>query len=150
MIVSKPLTSTITSFVFFLIITIVVLGMNVWVLTKDPHPAWYNYAIIALLAPIGLFVFYKIFVRYKIIRLGNNQIEVSFPVLRDSKKYSLAQVSHWTEKQVSTGKKSVYKELEIKFEDGRKVTLGHKEFSEYPRMIQYLIQKVPKKKVNLP
>ena len=41
-------------------------------------------------------------------------------MLRDSKKYSLAQVSHWTEKQVSTGKKSVYKELEIKFEDGSK------------------------------
>ena len=147
MIVSKPKTSTITSFVFFLLITVVVLGMNVWAVTQSPKPAWYNYATIGLLAPIGLFVLYKIFIRYKIILLGNNQIEVRFPVLRQFKKYNLGEVQFWFENQVKTGKNSIYKELVIKFEDGKKISLSPKESTEYERSIQYLKQKLPKKKV---
>jgi hypothetical protein len=147
MITSKPQTSTITSFVFFLLITFVVLGMNVWAVVNTLKPAWYNYAVIGLLAPIGGFVLYKIFIRYKIVRLGNNQIEVSFPVLRQSKKYNLAEVQFWFENQVKTGKNSVYRELVIKFQDGKKVSLSPKESTEYERTIQYVKQKLPKKKV---
>ncbi len=147
MIVSKPQTSTITSFVFFLLLTFVVLGMNVWAVINTLKPAWYNYAVIGLLAPIGGFVLYTIFIRYKVIRMGNNQIEVSFPVLRQLKKYSLAEVQCWFENQVKTGKNSVYRELVIKFEDGKKISLSPKESTEYERTIQYLKQKLPKKKV---
>jgi hypothetical protein len=147
MIVSKPQTSTITSFVFFLVITFIVLGMNVWAIAQTAHPAWYNYAVIGLLAPIGLFVLYKIFIRYKVIRLGNNQIEVSFPVLKQNKIYKLAEVQFWFENQVKTGKKSVYRELAIKFEDGKKISLSPKESTEYERALQYLKQKLPKKNV---
>jgi hypothetical protein len=147
MIISKPQTSTITSFVFFLLITFVVLGMNIRTVMQSPHPAWYNYGVIGLLLPIAGFVLYKIFIRYKIIRLGNNQIEVSFPVLRQLKRYNLAEVQFWFENQVKTGKNSVYKELIIKFEDGKKVSLSPKESTEYERTIQYLKQKLPKKNV---
>ena len=147
MITSKPQTSTITSFVFFLLLTFIVLGMNVLAVIQSPHPAWYNYAVIGLLVPIGSFVLYKIFIRYKIIRLGNNQIEVSFPVLRQLTKYTLSEVQFWFENQVKTGKKSVYKELVIKFNDGKKISLSPKESTEYERTIQYLKQKLPKKKI---
>jgi hypothetical protein len=147
MITSKPQTSTITSFVFFLLITFVVLGMNVWAVVNTLKPAWYNYAVIGLLTPIAGFVLYKIFIRYKIVRLGNNQIEVSFPVLRQSKKYNLVEVQFWFENQVKTGKNSVYRELVIKFQDGKKVSLSPKESTEYERTIQYVKQKLPKKKV---
>lgn len=147
MITSKPQTNTITSFVIFLLITFVVLGMNVWAVINTLRPAWYNYAVIGLLAPIGGFVLYKIFIRYKIIRLGNNQIEVSFPVLKQAKKYNLADVQFWFENQVKTGKNSVYRELVIKFEDGKKISLSPKESTEYERTIQYVKQKLPKKKV---
>jgi hypothetical protein len=149
LITSKPPTSTITSFVFFLLITFVVLGMNVRAVVQSSHPAWYNYAVIGLLLPIGGFVLYKIFIRYKIIRLGNNQIEVSFPVLRQFKKYSLGNVDFWLENQVKTGKNSVYRELVIKFEDGEKVSLSPKESTEYERALQYLKQKLPKKKIAI-
>jgi hypothetical protein len=149
MIVSKPQTSTITSFVFFLLITCIVLGMNAWAITQTARPAWYNYAVIGLLAPIGLFVLYKIFIRYKVIRLGNNQIEVSFPVLKQNKTYKLAEVQFWFENQVKTGKKSVYRELAIKFEDGKKISLSPKESTEYERALQYLKQKLPKKNVPI-
>ncbi|MFM9841082.1 MAG: hypothetical protein ACKVOQ_22635 [Cyclobacteriaceae bacterium] len=149
MIISKPQTSTITSFVFFLLITFIVLGMNVWAVINTLKPAWYNYAVIGLLAPIGGFVLYKIFIRYKIIRLGNNQIEVSFPVLKQFKKYTLSEVQFWFENQVKTGKNSVYRELVIKFVDGKKISLSPKESTEYEHAIQYLKQKLPKKKVAI-
>jgi hypothetical protein len=146
-ITSKPQTSTISSFVLFLLITCIVLGMNLWAVIKYPNPAWYNYGVIALLAPIGGFVLYKIFIRYKIVRLGNNQIEVSFPVLKQANKYPLSEVQFWFENQVKTGKKSVHRELVVKFIDGKKISLSPKESTEYDRAIQYLKQKLPKKRV---
>ena len=150
MIISKPQRSTITSFILFLTITFIVLGMNVWIVVKDPQPAWYNYLIILLLLPIASFVSYKIFIRYKIISLGNNMIGMRFPVLRISSNYRLDQIEHWTENIVKTGKNSTYKELELKFVDGQKLSMGHREFTEYDKVIKYLQQKVPKLKKATP
>jgi hypothetical protein len=120
--------------------------MNILVLIKDPQPAWYTYLIIAILTPIAIFVLYKIFIRYKIILLGNNQVELTYPVLRQTKKYSLDQIEYWVEHQVKTGKNSIYKETEVKFIDGLKLTIGHKEHTEYARIVQYLSLKAAKKK----
>ncbi|MFM7857981.1 MAG: hypothetical protein ACKO96_40200 [Flammeovirgaceae bacterium] len=145
MIVSKPITSTLISFTLFVIITFVVIGMNIYAIQL--RGAWYNYLTIGLLFPIAGFVIYKIFVRYKVLILGNNQIEVNFPVLRQFRKYKLDNVQFWVENQVKTGKNSVYRELVIKFSDGQKVSLSPKESTEYDRTIQYLKQKLPRKKV---
>jgi len=150
LIISKPQRSTITSFILFLTITFIVLGMNVWIAVKDPQPAWYNYLTILLLLPIASFVSYKIFIRYKIISLGNNMIGMRFPVLRISSNYRLDQIEHWTENIVKTGKNSTYKELELKFVDGQKLSMGHREFTEYDKVIKYLQQKVPKLKKATP
>ncbi|MBS1506269.1 MAG: hypothetical protein JSS79_06465 [Bacteroidetes bacterium] len=148
-IISRPQTSTVTSFVFFLVITIIVSAMNIMVVLQAPRAEWYNYAIIIVLIPIGLVVLYKIFIRYKVLRLGNNQIQISYPVLRQTRHYPLDQISGWVENSVKTGKNSVYKELQIRFADGAKLDIGHKEHTEYARMVQYLQQKVPKKKAQL-
>ncbi len=150
MIISKPQRGTITSFILFLTLTFIVLGMNVWIVVRDPQPAWYTYLIIVLLLPVALFVGYKIFIRYKILFIGNNQIEMRFPVLHKSFKYSIEQIEHWTENVVKTGKNSTYKELEIKFKDGQKLNMGHREFTEYDKVIKYLQQKVPKLKKATP
>jgi hypothetical protein len=108
--------------------------------------AWYNYVIAALLLPIGLFVLYKIFIRYKIIRAGNNSIDISYPVLKQVEKYSLQSIVAWRENIIKTGKNSVYKQLEILMDDKKRISVGHKEHTEYVRLVQYLQQKVPKKK----
>jgi hypothetical protein len=108
--------------------------------------AWYNYVIAALLLPIGLFVLYKIFIRYKIIRAGNNSIDISYPVLRQVEKYSLQSIVAWRENIIKTGKNSVYKQLEILMDNKKRISIGHKEHTEYVRLVQYLQQKVPKKK----
>jgi hypothetical protein len=121
--------------------------MNSIVISRNQLVAWYNYAVVIVLSPIGLFVLYKIFVRYKILKFGNNQIEINYPVLRQIKVYSLDQIDQWIENKVKTGKNSEYKELNIRFTDGKKISVGHKEHAEYTRMVQYLLQKVPKKRI---
>lgn len=123
--------------------------MNSVAIFRDQNPAWYNYAVIAALVPIGIAVFYKIFIRYKILRLGNNQIQVNYPMLRQSRLYPLEQIDHWVENKVKTGKNSEYKELQVRFTDGKKISVGHKEHTEYARMVQYLAQKVPRKKASI-
>ncbi len=150
MIVSKPQPTTLISFVFFLLITFIVLGMNVFSVMQSADPAWYNYVVISLLFPISIFVLYKIFIRYKVVKLGNNQVVISFPVLKQTQQYVLADVQFWFENRVKTGKNSVYKEVVIKFTDGSKVSLSLKESTEYERVIQYLKQKLTKKQVEIP
>ena len=119
---------------------------NALAIFRGQYAAWYNYAVLAVLVPIGTVVFYKIFVRYKILRLGNNQIQIEYPMLKQSKIYPLEQIDLWIENKVKTGKNSEYKELQVRFNDGKKLSVGHKEHTEYSRMVQYLLQKVPKKK----
>ena len=120
--------------------------MNVYALAVAPAPAWYNYLMVILLTPIGLFVLYKIFIRYKIIRLGNNRLELSYPVMRKHNVYSLQDIVAWKENVVKTGKNSVFRQLEIFLSDKQRISFGDKEHTEYDRVIQYLNQKVAKKK----
>jgi hypothetical protein len=68
-------------------------------------------------------------------------------VLKQLTKYPLSDVQFWFENQVKTGKKSVYRELVVKFTDGKKISLSPKESTEYERTLQYLKQKLPKKRV---
>ncbi|HCW06620.1 MAG TPA: hypothetical protein DGG95_04555 [Cytophagales bacterium] len=122
--------------------------MNAYVLTKGPFAEWYNYAIVIVLVPIGLFVVYKIFIQYRILRLGNNEVRIDFPVLRKQRKYPLNEIQAWKENKVKTGKKSEFKEILVLFADKSKITIGFSEHTEYPKVIQYLTQKVPKKRVT--
>ena len=126
----------------------IVLVMNVYAVAKVPNPAWYNYLMIVLLVPIGLFVLFKIFVRYKIIRLGNNRLELSYPIMRKHSVYSLQEIIAWKENVVKTGKNSVFRQLEIFLPNKHRISFGDKEHTEYGRVIQYLNQKVPKKKAT--
>jgi len=128
------------------VITVVVIVINSIVIFGHELVAWYNYAVVVILLPIGLLVFYRIFIRYKILKFGNNQVEINYPVLRRNKIYPLDQIDQWTENKVKTGKNSEYKELLMRFTDGEKISIGHKEHTEYPRLVQYLVQKAPKKK----
>ncbi len=80
--------------------------------------------------------------------MGNNQVEIRYPVIGRKFEYSVKDVSAWKENVVKTGKNSVYKELEIRFKDQRKLSFGQKEQTEYNRIISYLNQKAPEKKTG--
>lgn len=147
MIVSKPRSQTLISFILFLLLTFLVFGLNVTAILRGTY-AWYNLAIAGILLPIGLFVLYRIFIRYKIIRAGDNRVEVVYPVLRKTHSYSIKQIASWRESIVKTGKSSVFKELEIVFDKHFRLTIGQKEHTEYDKLVHYLQRKVPDKKVT--
>jgi hypothetical protein len=146
-ITSKPRSQTIISFTLFLVLTFFVLALNVIAIMRGY--VWYNLVIVALLLPLGLFILYRIFIRYKIIRAGDNRIEVVYPVIKKTHSFTTREVLSWRESIVKTGKSSVFKELEIIFENHFRITIGHKEHTEYDRLVNYLQRKVPGKKVSL-
>lgn len=145
MIVSKPQPSTLLSFTLFLVITAIVLGLNLQVILAK-QAAWYHYLIIVLLVPIGMFVLYKIFIRYKIIRMGNNMIEIEYPVLRQHEKYPIKSIVAWRENRIKTGKNSTYQQLEILFDSKKRIGIGQREHTEYKQLITYLTKKAGGKK----
>ena len=147
MIVSKPRSQTLISFILFLLLTFLVFGLNVTAILRGTY-AWYNLAIAGILLPLGLFVLYRIFIRYKIIRAGDNRVEVVYPVLRKTHAYTIKQIASWRESIVKTGKSSVFKELEIVFDKHFRLTIGQKEHTGYDKLIHYLQRKVPGKKVT--
>ena len=78
--------------------------------------------------------------------MGNNRVEISYPVIRKHNVYMLEEIGRWKENVVKTGKNSVFRQLEIFFQDKQRISFGDKEHTEYSRMVQYLNQKVPKKR----
>jgi hypothetical protein len=148
MITSRPQTTNLLSFVFFLLIAGALVVINLLSLLRDPEPPWFNYLVVAGLVPVILFIIYKIFFRYKVVTMGNGQIIVSWPQFRTSRKYTLKEVVSWSETIVKTGKNSSYKELEIKFRDGRAITMAYREYTDYEKLSGYLAQKLPKIKLT--
>ena len=145
MIISKPQTSTLFSFAAFLLISVILITFNAIAALNDPNPSWLNLTVIVLLSPLALFALYKIFLTYKVIRMGNNLIDIRLPVFRKMRKYPLDQVVYWKETVIKNSV-GTYKEIEVKFQDKYTLNMGHKEYTEYPKMAAYLSQKLPKKK----
>ena len=116
MIHARPKPGTLISFGLFLVISYALLGLSMYVLTHDPQPAGYHYLIVLLLTPIASYITYKVLFRYKVVGMGNRQIEVRYPQFRSYRTYSLDEVEFWMESMVRTGKTSTYKELEVKFQ----------------------------------
>ena len=146
MIVARPKTATVSSFILFAAITLFILALNVRILVTYPAPPWYTYLIVAALVPILGLVIHRIFLRYKVIRLGNNQIEVWYPVLRKRHRQPLGTIVAWRELRVKTGKASTYRELEILLEPKKKISLAYQEYTEFDRMVKYLGQKCANKR----
>lgn len=148
MIHARPKPGTLASFGLFLVISYALIGLSVYVLVRDPQPAVYHYLIVSLLTPIATYIAYKILLRYKTVEMGDHLIEVRYPQFRFRRSYSLEEVASWMESTVRTSKTSTYKELEVKFRDGRRIQMGYREFTEYDAMLRYLNQKLPKAKIS--
>lgn len=114
----------------------------------NENPAWYVYLVLLVLVPLSLFITFRTFVNYKLIEFGNDQIAIKYRVRKKIKAYSLADVIHWKESIVKTGKNSSFKEIEIQFNDRFKVALGLREYSNYPKVKAYLDKKLGKQKLE--
>ena len=150
MIVSRPQTSSFISLVLFLLIAGTLIAINVLSILNDPQPPWFNYLVILVLTPVAAFILYKVFFRYKIIRMGNGEIAIAHPQFGNKRSYRLNEIASWKETIIKTGKSSMFKELEIRFSDGRSITMGHREYTGYELMTGYLVKKLKSKQVASP
>lgn len=148
MLTSKPLPNTLVSFALFLVLSFALIGMSLIQVVGNKNASWYVYLVLGVLVPLSLFITFRSFINYKLIQFGNNQIAVKYPVRKKVKEYSLSDVLHWKESLVKTGKNSTFKEIEIQFTDRFKVTLGLREYSDYPKIKSYLEKKLGKKKLE--
>jgi len=146
--VSKPIQSTLLSFALFLVISYTLVAMCLVQVLEDQQPPWYVYLVLGVLTPLSIFLTYRVFINYKVIVLANDLITVRYPVLSKVKNYPLDSVIHWQEVIVKTGKTSTFKEIEILFDDHFKLSLGLKEYSNYPKVYNYLMKKLSRKKLN--
>ena len=147
MIVAKPNPQTLFSFGFFALASAAIIYWNASIYFFSPHPRWYNFGILLLLAPILGYVLYRLLFQLKRIELGNNTFVVHYLFYKKKKSYAVAEIESWKEHQVKVGKNSTYREVEIVFKSAKKISLGKKEYTEYDKVLGYLKKKVGKKEI---
>jgi hypothetical protein len=105
--------------------------------------SWYDYIFIFLLLPLGVILLLRLIFNYKTVTLGNNRITVIHPTRFKEYSYSISDVVTWTERVVKTPS-GLYKEMEIRFLDKRKVTLSFHEHKGYPQAVDFMRKKCAK------
>ncbi len=148
MITAKPKTSTLFSFSIFAVASAILIYFNASIYFFSKSGQWYNFGILLLLAPVLGYVLYRLLFRLMIIDAGNNQISITYLLTRKSKSYPLNDIIQWHEHVVKVGKTSTYRELELKLAKNKKITIGHKEYTEYEKIIAYLKKKALRKEMK--
>ncbi len=142
MIISKPKFNTLFALAVFITASLAIATYGLIVLLKGTT-VWWAYTLAFLFSPIALGLIIKVTWGYKIISLGSQKLEVSFPFRMKNKKYLLKQLVSWEESIVKTGS-GLFKELTLRFDDGLKMTLSYHENSHYDKIFEYLSKNAAK------
>jgi hypothetical protein len=146
MIVSKPKVSTLFSLSMFLLITYAALFYTALALINADNKPWYLYLLVAILAPVALIVTAKVVLSFKIIRIGQGLIKVSYSLSFRKKEYQQQDLQSWQETVINT-KSGVYKELRLNFPGKAKVTLSNHENESYEEILKHMNKRYPRQKV---
>lgn len=143
MIVLRPKVSTLFSLSLFTSFCLVAgaVGVTHYLLTDL---AWYDYIFLGLFLPLGIILLLRLIFNYSSIRIGRGQFTVIYPTRFTQRNYGLDEIESWTEKEVKTPS-GLYKEVEIRFVDNRKVTVSLHEHKGYAEAVAYLRKKCNKK-----
>lgn len=144
MIVVKPKISTQFSLGVFIAASLSLGGYAGNIVFINKNPDWYHYMLLIIFAPIGLGLLMRMIFKYKIIQIGKGSINIKLPTRFINVSYDLNDIKHWRETAIKTagGK---YKELEILFDDQKRLHLSMQEHSDYNKVVTYLKKKVSKK-----
>lgn len=146
LITAKPKKNTLLSISLFLVLAYTLAILNLNILIKDPTSPWYNYALFLVLGPLALGLTLRMLFNYKILQFGKNQILIRYPVRFSHQKYSLKDLSSWKEAKVKT-MANPYKELELRFSNGKNAKLSLQEHTDYEKVVKYLEKKCAKKRL---
>ncbi|MEQ8926417.1 MAG: hypothetical protein RLO81_11425 [Fulvivirga sp.] len=144
MIIVKPKIGTLFSLGVFVAVSLSVSGYSVGYVFGAEKPEWYHYALFLIFGPIGIGLLFRMIFKYKVVRFGKGSVIINFPTRFNEKTYDLKEVKMWHETTIKTagGK---YKELEILFEDNKRLNLSMQEHSDYPKVVTYLKKKIAKR-----
>ncbi|UII32902.1 hypothetical protein LVD17_03540 [Fulvivirga ulvae] len=144
MIVAKPKVGTLFSLGLFIAISLSVAIYTAFLMLASNSIAWYQYAIVIILFPLSLGLAVKVVFGYKIISIGKEKLDITFPTRFKRESYKIKDIDYWKETQVKTAT-GTYKEVEIQFDDKKQLSLSFQEHTDYPKVIQYLKKKCAKK-----
>ncbi len=108
---------------------------------------WYQYALTVVPGPLALGLLFKTTLGYKRVEMGKNRINIRFPVRFKVNSFQLKDVEQWTEQRVKTAG-STFKELVVRFSNGKKLTLSLQEHTNYVEAVKYLKKKCGRKYIE--
>ena len=148
MIIVKPKLGTLFSLGIFVAACLSLGGYAANIILNNNQPAWYHYVLLLGFGPIGIGLLARMIFKYKVVRIGKGSIFIQFPSQFRERVYKLTNIENWKETAIKTagGK---YKELEILFDDKKKLYLSMQEHANYPQAINYLKKKAAKKFKNV-
>lgn len=143
-IVTKPKVATLFSMGIFITASLSIAIFCIYLMMNSGRLVWYQFLAAIILGPVALGLLAKVILGYKIVSIGKERIEIKHPTRFSSKTYSLKEIDTWKETEVKTAT-GVYQELEVLFNNKKKLNLSYQEHTDYPAVIKYLKKKCARK-----
>lgn len=147
MIVAKPKISTLFSLGIFVALCLAISGYAIGHMLSGKTILWYHYTLGIIFFPIGLGLLLRMLLGYRVIRVGKERFEVHFPSRFTRRTYKLKDIQEWKETAVKTVS-GTFKEIEVLFNDQKKITVSIQEHTDYKPLLKYLQKKCAKLKIN--
>ena len=141
MIVSKPKTQTLTALTIFLVLIFAAFFMLLNSLLTEPSYFIVKLILTPVVLVIGLLVLGKLLGAIKVVRVGDNKIEVFYPISRMRTNIQVPNLLGWKEEVVKT-KNGEYREVKILYTKKKILKLSNRENTEYEAIVKYLKKKV--------
>jgi len=147
MIVAKPKVSTLFSLGMFIAISLSASGYAIGRFFSGGTMLWYHYALSFIFFPIGMGLLFRLLLGYRVVTISKGRFDVNFPSRFSKKSYKIKELDQWKEVEVKTIS-GTYKEIELVFDDKKKLSFSMQEHTDYPKLKKYLNKKCAKLKVN--
>ncbi len=143
MIVSKPKKQALFAIGMFMLICFSLGGYNLSLILQG-STWWFNYLMAGIFLPVGLVLLLRQLVNYKVISVGNDKIQVWYPLRFRVLRMPLHQLEYWQETIIQT-KTGIFKQLELVFPQ-KTVKMSFQENTRYQEVVNYFKKKLAKKR----
>ena len=143
MIVSKPKSQALFAIAVFVLICFGLGGYN-FKLIVEGSTWFFNWIMAIVFLLIAHVLMFRQLFNYKIVSLGNEKIQVWYPLRFKTIRGDLRDIEYWEETVIQT-KTGLFKQLEVKF-PRRTIKLSIQENTRYQEAVNYLIKKQPRKR----
>ena len=141
MIVSKPITKTLTALSIFLILIFGSFFLLLSSLLSGESYFIFKLILAPLTLVIGLLVLGKLLAAIKIVKIGDNRIIVFYPITRMKVDIKVPDILGWREEVIKT-KNGEFREVKILYTKKKILKLSNRENTEYDAVMKYLKKKV--------